>query len=238
MLDRTTETFCIVRKREKSFLNERATAYSDRKRPISVLQSAISCVIDLHANVKPRRPFIFISLHEVSWRRLNELVSLDIENDLGIKTHCVKAVLRPASTSSRGWGSSDKNSNSRRTREARSSRSALFRLVVWNAIRRNAAKQSKRPYVDYLNDVEQTVDSSFERGSCYWYRPSDSLNHRKYDLDGIGSSGKSRIGWICSWRTWMGCRARSFTRTLLANANCEYPASGESYLRDRGHDYK
>ena len=36
-----------------------------------------------------------------------------IENDLNMKTHRVKAILRLASSSSRGSGSCDKNSNSR-----------------------------------------------------------------------------------------------------------------------------
>src|SRR6266581_4832838 len=122
-------------------------------------------------------------------------MSLNIENDLSMKTHRAKAVLRPASTSPRGWGSSDKNSNSRRTREARSSRSALFLLVVWNAIRWNPAKQSKQPNVDHLNDVEQTVDRSFQWGSCYWDHPRDNVDHRRDKFDEIASFGKERIGW-------------------------------------------
>jgi len=154
-------------------------------------------------------------------------------------THCAKAVLRLASTSSRACGSSNKNSNSRLTREARSPRYALFRLVVWNAIRRNAAKQSKRPYVDYLNDIEQAVDRSFERSSCYWDHPRDSLDHRKDEFDDIASFRKeSRFRRISGWRTRMRCSASSFTWTLLANANSGYPARSEKPLQDRGHDRK
>ena len=154
-------------------------------------------------------------------------------------THCAKAVLRLASTSSRACGSSNKNSDSRLTRDARSSRSALFRLVVWNAIRKNAATQSKRPYIDYLDDIEQAIDRSFEWSSCYWDYPRDSLDHRRDELDNIASFGeKSRFGRISGWRTWMRRRASSFTRTLLANANNGYPARGEKPLQDRGHDCK
>jgi len=93
MLDRTTETICMVRNREAFFEIERTTAYSDRKRSISVLHSAISCVIDLYASVKPRRPCIFINLRDVSWRRLNELcywISKIIRT-------CKHTVLRPFS---------------------------------------------------------------------------------------------------------------------------------------------
>ena len=166
-------------------------------------------------------------------------MSLDIENHLSMKTRSAKAFLRPASASSRGWGCSDKNSDSRRTREARSLRFALFRLVVWNAIRRNAAKQSKQPYVDYLNNVEQTADGSLEWGSCYWDHPRDSLDHWRDELDDIASFGKkSRFGQISGVRTRMRCRASSFTWTLLVYANSEHLAQGEKPLQGRGHDRK
>jgi len=46
------------------------------------------------------------------------------------------------------------------------------------------------PYVDHLDDVEQTVDRSFQRGSCYWDHPRDSLDHRRDELDDLGSFGK------------------------------------------------
>ena len=121
----------MVSNREAFFWRKkRTTAYSDRKRSISVLQSAISCDMDLYASVKPRRPCIFINLRDVSWRRLNALCHRKSKMNLSTQTHCAKAVLRTASTSSRGWGSCDKNSSSRRSREARSSRAALLRLVV------------------------------------------------------------------------------------------------------------
>ena len=161
---------------------------------------------------------------------------MDIENDESMKTHSTKAVLRAASTLSRGWGSSDKNSNSRWSREARSSRSALFRLVVWKAIRKNAVKQIKRPYVDHLDDREQTADNSLEWGACYGDDPCDSQDHRRDDFDDIGSFGKSRIGWISGWRIRMRCKVSGFVQTLLVHTNGEYLAGREEPLEDRGHD--
>ena len=162
--------------------------------------------------------------------------SSDVEYDSKMKTHCAKAVLRSASASSRGWGSSNKKFNSRRTREVRLRRFALFRLVVWNVIRRNAAKQIKRPYVNHLNDVEQAVDGSLERGSCYGNDPCDSLDHRRDEFDDIGSFGKSRVGWTSGWGTRIRCRASGWMRTLLMLANRKNPARGEKPLRVRGHD--
>ena len=141
-----------------------------------------------------------------------------------MKTHCAKAVLRSASTPSRGWGSSDKNPDSRRTREARSLMPALFRLLVWNAIRRNTAKQGERPYIDHLNDAEQNVDRSFEWSSCYRDHSRDSLDHRRDEFNDIASFRKLEIGWISGWRTRMRCDASGFMQTLLVRANSEYPA--------------
>ena len=83
------------------------------------------------------------------------------KHDLSTKTYPAKSVLRLASFSSRGSGSCDKKSNSRPTREAKSSRSALFLFFRCDAIRRNAAKIEQAAYIDSLNDVEQAIDCSF-----------------------------------------------------------------------------
>ena len=69
----------------------------------------------------------------------------DIENNLSMKTHCFKAVIRLASTSSCGWCSSDKMHNTRQSRKPRSLRAALLRLVVCDTIKRNAIIQNTLP---------------------------------------------------------------------------------------------
>ena len=83
------------------------------------------------------------------------------KHDLSTKTYPAKYVLRLASFSSRGSGSCDKKSNNWRTREVKSSRSALFLFFRCDAIRRNAAKIEQTTYIDSLNDVEQAIDCSF-----------------------------------------------------------------------------
>ena len=93
MLGCRTETICMVRKRKASFVKGRTTPYSRRKRSISLLHPAISCVIELYARAKLRRPCIFINLREVPWRRLNKLCDW-IPTMTGGRKH---TVLRPFS---------------------------------------------------------------------------------------------------------------------------------------------
>jgi hypothetical protein len=113
MLGRTTETIFIAREcgtpsvKEKNYRVFRQKMVNIRNAISDILRHGLACECETATSSH---------LHQFAGGDLEmseRAMSLDIEDDLSMGTHCVKVVLRLASTSSRGWGSSDKNSNSR-----------------------------------------------------------------------------------------------------------------------------
>ena len=180
------------------FVKERTTAYSDRKRSISVLQSAISCDMDLYARVKPRRPCIFINLRDVSWRRLNALCHRISKHETRARKHTVPrpfSVRLPRDPEA-GVRAIKTLTVDEAARPGHRERPCCAWLSATTSIRRKRRLlQNKVAYVDHLDDVEQTVDRSFQRGSCYWDHPRDSLDQRRDELDDLGSFGKKSRFW-------------------------------------------